>query len=510
MNSRFQLQIQTLLRLHSSICAKFNSSISRKILGSTITTHQLSFSSLTNNHKPANPQSTSIDEEALKIQTLLKTHFHESTESIEQHLEKCNPSLSEELVLNVLKRHRSDWKSAYAFFRWLRGAKNSSEYSPETSVYNEILDILGRMRRFEELYQVLDEMRRRKELMNERTYGVVVSRLAAAHKVDEAIQLFDEMEGDLGAFQTLLLALCRYKHVEAAELLFRERKSEFDIDIKTWNIILNGWCVLRSLPDAKRFWRDILASEYKPDRFTYGIFINSLCKCGKASRSMELLRKMWEEGCKPDVAICNTVIDGLCFKKRIPEALGIFSEMSEKGCPPNAATYNSLIKHLCKIQRMEVVYELVNEMGKKGGSCLPNALTYGCLLKAAKNAEEVDSILERMEESGCKMEGDTYNLVLRLFVKWGDEERMKWIWEEMERSGMGHDRRSYTIIVHGLCDGGKMGVALEYFAEMVRKGIEPEPRTKVLVDEMRCKLNEVERVGDGERGLRNPSNSRGR
>ncbi|XP_042032055.1 putative pentatricopeptide repeat-containing protein At3g15200 isoform X1 [Salvia splendens] len=446
--------------------------------------------------------SSSIDDEALRIQFLLKNHFHEAAESVDRRLEQLKPPLSHELALNVLKRHRSDWKSAYTFFRWL---SDSSGYSPETSIYNEIADILGQNRRFDELRQLLDEMPRRKKSMDERTYAVVVSRLAAAHRVDEAIQFFDGMEEsgfrrDLPAFQTLLLALCRYKHVERAEFLFRVRKSEFGTDIKTWNIVLNGWCVLRSLPDAKRFWRDILASDCKPDRYTYGIFINSLCKSGKAGRSLELLRAMWEQGCSPDAAICNTVIDGLCFKKRIPEALEVFREMREKGCSPNNATYNSLIKHLCKIQRMEVVEELVKEMEETGGSCAPNALTYGFLLRAARNVEQVDGILERVKDSGCEVGGDFYNMVLRLFVGWGDEERVRCVWGEMERRGVGPDRRSYTIVVHGLCEMGRGGAALEYFAEMECKGMFPEPRTKMLVEEMRYKLSEGER--GSERRLR--------
>ncbi|KAK4484799.1 hypothetical protein RD792_007394 [Penstemon davidsonii] len=441
----------------------------------------------TDNHNPT-------DHEAHKIQALLRIHFERPIEDIEHRLSECNLLLSEELILNVLKRHRSDWKPAFAFFNWVCKAKTLTGFSPNTSIYNEIIDILGRMKRFEELKQVLDEMSLRKKLINERTYSIVISRFAAAHKIEEAIEFFHkieqdfELKRDLFAFQTLLLAMCRYKHVEAAEVLFRNKKSEFTDDIKTWNIILNGWCVLGSLRDAKRFWKDTVTSNCKPDKYTYGIFINALSKSGKISTGKKLLMTMWEKGCTPDVAICNTVIDGLCFKKRIPEALKIFSEMSERNCSPNVATYNSLIKHLCRIRRMEEVQELLKEMEVKGGSCLPNDLTYGYLLKASKKAEDVDVILERMVKGGCKLQGDTYNLVLRLFMEWGYEKRVRSIWGEMEKSGCGPDQRSYTIMIHGLYDKGMIREALEYSDEMGSKGMVPEPRTKILVDDMNFKL----------------------
>lgn len=442
---------------------------------------------------PSTDEHSSKNREAIEIQNLLKqTSGQKPVNEIEQSLTRLKPSLNEDLVLNVLRRHRSDWKSANVFFNWVC---NTSGYSPGTGSYNEMLDILGRMKRFNEASQVLDEMSKRsKSLINERTYGIVVNRYAAAHKIEEATEFFYKrkqfgLELDLIAFQTLLLSLCRYKHVEAAEFLFHSKKNEFRHNIKTMNIILNGWCVLGSLREAKRFWNDIIISKYKPDRFTYGIFINSLTKAGKISTAVKLFQAMWEKGCTPDVAICNCIIDGLCFKKRIPQVLEIFKEMNERDCSPDVATYNSLIKHLCKIRRMEKVNELLNEMKRKGGDCLPNARTYGYLLNAAKNGEEVDRILESMEKSGCKMMADGYNLLLRLFMGWDDEEKVKSTWGEMEKNGFGPDQRSYTIMVHGLYDKGRLDLALVYYNMMISKGMVSEPRTKLLVDAINIKLN---------------------
>ncbi|XP_057490868.1 putative pentatricopeptide repeat-containing protein At3g15200 [Actinidia eriantha] len=437
-----------------------------------------------------------IDNDAFKIQNVLKIHGDKSKDMIERVLDRYGLSLTQDLVLNVLQRHRWNWKPAYTFFNWVSRGGNGSGYLPDSGVYNEILNILGRMMRFEEFAQVFDEMPKRIGFVNERTYGVVLNRYAAAHKVEEAIQLFYKrkelgLELDLAAFQTLLMCLCRYKHVEAAEVLFHSKQNEFQPNIKTMNIILNGWCVLGSLREAKRLWNDIITSKrYKPDHFTYGIFINSLSKAGKISTAVMLFRAMREKGCDPDVAICNCIIDGLCFKKRIPEALAIFHEMCERGCIPNVATYNSLIKHLCKIRRMEKVYELLDEMEEKGGSCLPNARTYGYLLKSMKKPEEVPEILERMKRIGSKMTEDTYNLLLRLYMDWDCQEGVRSTWVEMEREGLGPDRRSYTIMVHGFYDKGRLEDAMCYHNEMTSKGMLSEPRTKLLVNEMNIKLKE--------------------
>lgn len=433
------------------------------------------------------------------IQNMLRNLRGSSSEETEKALDQCGFTLNDDLVTDVISRHVSNWRPAYVFFNWV-SRKNG--YLPGSAVYNEILDVLGKMNRFGEVTQVLEEMSKRKGLFDERTYGVLLNRYAAAHKVDEAIDIFHGrrdfgLETDLVAFQALLLWLCRYKHVESAETLFYSVKNEFGTDIRTMNIILNGWCVLGDVREAKRFWKDIIASKCTPDRFTYGIFIKALTKKGKLGSAMRLFRGMWQKGLGPDVVICNCVIDALCFKKRIPEALEVFHEMKDQGCLPNAATYNSLIKHMCKIGRMEKVKELVSEMESIGGDCLPNAITFSYLLKSLKKPEEVPKLLEQMEKNGCKMTSDLYNLVLRLYLGWDCQERVGNTWNDMEISGLGPDQRSYTIMIHTLHERGRLKEALHYFEEMVSKGMRPEPRTEILVNDMNS--NVMEEEGDHRR-----------
>ncbi|KAL4293558.1 hypothetical protein AHAS_Ahas18G0140100 [Arachis hypogaea] len=381
----------------------------------------------------------------------------------------------------------SRWSINFFFFSLYIPERNG--YVPSSVVFNEIVDILGKMKRFEELYQVLDEMSHRQGVMNELVFSTLIRRYVGAHKVEEAVGIFYRrkefgLEIDSKAFRTLLMWLCRYKHVEDAETLFRSKVNELPPDIKSWNVILHGWCILGNTHEAKRLWKDILASKCKPDLFTYATFIKAMTKKGKLGTALRLFHGMWDKGCKPDVVICNCIVDALCFKKRVPEALEVFKCMSERGVEPNVATYNSLIKHMCKIRRMQKVYELVSDMERREGNCLPNAVTYSYLLGSLKEPKEVPVILERMERNGCSMNDDVYNLVLRLYMEWDDQDGVRRTWEEMERNGWGLDRRSYTILIHGHLKSGRTKDALRYFREMVSKGMEPEPRTEKLLSSM--------------------------
>ncbi|KAF2948441.1 hypothetical protein DAI22_01g035900 [Oryza sativa Japonica Group] len=432
----------------------------------------------------------SKDVHVSEIVKILKSRDGDS--ELAEVLNQFSDEMDEDVVLKVLQKQRSNWKVALSFFKWAAGLP---QYNHGSRAYTEMLDILGRMKKVRLMRQLFDEipMESRQSVVTNRMFAVLLNRYAGAHKVQEAIDMFYKrkdygFELDLVGFQILLMSLCRYKHVEEAEALFLQKKDEFPPVIKSWNIILNGWCVKGSLADAKRVWNEIIASKLKPDLFTYGTFINSLTKSGKLSTAVKLFTSMWEKGINPDVAICNCIIDQLCFKKRIPEALEIFGEMNDRGCQADVATYNTLIKHFCKINRMEKVYELLDDMEVKGVS--PNNMTYSYILKTTEKPKDVISLMQRMEKSGCRLDSDTYNLILNLYVSWDYEKGVQLVWDEMERNGSGPDQRSFTIMVHGLHSHGKLDEALHYYRTMESRGMTPEPRTKLLVKAIRMKKDE--------------------
>ena len=75
-------------------------------------------------------------------------------------------------------------------------------------------------------------------------------------------------------------------------------------------------------------------------------------------------------------------------------------------------------------------------------------------------------------------------------MDWDCQEGVRSTWVEMEREGLGPDRWSYTIMVHGFYDKGRLEDAMCYSNEMTSKGMLSEPRTKLLVNEMNIKLKE--------------------
>ncbi|KAM0888528.1 hypothetical protein ACQ4PT_028280 [Festuca glaucescens] len=160
--------------------------------------------------------------------------------------------MDEDVVLKVLQKQRSNWQVALPFFTWAAGLPTYT-HGPRT--YTEMLDILGRMKKVRQMRQLFDEIPEKRcgSVVTNRMFAVLLNRYAGAHKVQEAIKMFYRrkecgFEVDLVGFQK-------------AEALFLQKKDEFPPVIKSWNIILNGWCVKGSLADAKRVWNQIIASK---------------------------------------------------------------------------------------------------------------------------------------------------------------------------------------------------------------------------------------------------------
>ncbi|KAM0893810.1 hypothetical protein ACQ4PT_024882 [Festuca glaucescens] len=345
--------------------------------------------------------------------------------------------MDEDVVLKVLQKQRSNWQVALPFFTWAAGLPTYT-HGPRT--YTDMLDILGRMKKVRQMRQLFDEIPEKRcgSVVTNMMFAVLLNRYAGAHKVQEAIKMF-----------------------------YRRKECGFEVD-------------LGSLADAKRVWNQIIASKL------YGTFISSLTKAGKLSTAVKLFTSMWEKGINPDVAICNCIIDQLCFKKKIPEALKIFREMNGRGCQADVATYNTLVKHFSKIRRTEKVYEILDDMEKKG--CSPNNMTYTYILKTTEKPGDVVNLIQRKEESGCKLDSDTYILILNLYVSMKYEKGVQHIWEEMEINGSGPDQRSFTIMVHGLHSQGKLDQALQYYTTMKSRGLNPQ--LKGVTDEYFADCNE--------------------
>ncbi|MCI34124.1 pentatricopeptide repeat-containing protein, partial [Trifolium medium] len=94
-------------------------------------------------------------EDVEAISNVLKER-HSSHELVAQALDSRGFRVSNSLVMQILKRFSNDWVPAFGFFIW---AKTQTPYVHSPEVYNLMVDILGKSKEFDLMWDLVKEMK---------------------------------------------------------------------------------------------------------------------------------------------------------------------------------------------------------------------------------------------------------------------------------------------------------------------------------------------------------------
>ncbi|KAG9459230.1 hypothetical protein H6P81_003738 [Aristolochia fimbriata] len=284
------------------------------------------------------------DSEFARIMNILGD-FGRDAAGAKRKLDECDVPASPELVEEVLSRVRNDWSAAFTFFLW---AQKQPGYAHSTREYHTMIVILGKTKKFDTAWSLIDEMRR----------------VPAGSPLD-------------------------------AEHLLLCNEDAFPFDTKSFNIVLNGWCSMTvNLREAKRFWNDMARRGITRDVVSYGGMISCYSKAGSLRDVLKLFDQM------------KRVVYALAKGRCVKEALNLVKTMEENGSIPNTVTYNSLIKPLCNARKLEQARILLNEMLQRGLS--PSLRTYHAFMAILNGKlDEGFKYYQEMKEKGFPPEPKT-------------------------------------------------------------------------------------------------------
>ncbi|XP_021896511.1 pentatricopeptide repeat-containing protein At1g77405 [Carica papaya] len=214
----------------------------------------------------------------------------------------------------------------------------------------------------------------------------------------------------------------------------------------------------------------------KPDVYAYNTIIYVLCRVGNFKKAKFLLEQMELPGfiCPPDTYTYTILISSYCkysmqtgcrkaIRRRLWEANHLFRIMLFKGFVPDVVTYNCLIDGCCKTHRIERALELFEDMNKSG--CAPNKVTYNSFIRYYSAVNEIDKAVEMMRQ--------------------------------MQKMNHGVPTSStYTPIIHGLCEAGRISEAWDFLVELVDGGSVPREYTYKLVCDALNSVGEAKLLDD--------------
>ncbi|KAL3518730.1 hypothetical protein ACH5RR_021319 [Cinchona calisaya] len=469
-----------------------HSSTSSSRRGYAYLTSLLFFSSIPQNNKiPFHISSTSAQNDA--VETVFQIISSSRTLiDLRQSLKSAAASIpfSNELIDKVLKRVRfshSNPLQALEFFKFTSRKKGflHSAFSVDTMLY-----ILGRSRKFDDIWGVLVEIKKKDQyLITSRTVQVVLARIAKVCSVRQTVISFKRfrklvVEFDSSCYNALLRTLCQEKSMSDARNVYRSLKHEFRPNLQTFNILLSGW---KSSDEAEGFLEEMREMGVEPDVVSYNCLMDVYCKGREMEKAYKVVEEMRGRDISPDVITYTSLIGGLGLVGQPDKARDVLKEMREYGCCPDVAAYNAAIRNFCIAKRIGDAYGLMDEMIRKGLS--PNATTYNVLLRSFywwNDLRSSWSLYLRMKETGCLPNTQSCMFLIRLMRRQEKVEMALELWNDMVEKGFGSYILVSDILFDLLCDMGKLEEAERSFLQMVEKGQKPSNvsfrRIKVLLE----------------------------
>uniref|UniRef100_A0A7N0UT48 Pentatricopeptide repeat-containing protein n=1 Tax=Kalanchoe fedtschenkoi TaxID=63787 RepID=A0A7N0UT48_KALFE len=435
-----------------------------------------------------------VEREADEVSKVLKCRFQSPDDAAEALNDKCAAiSVSEDLVLKLLNRFGNDFVGAVGVFKW---AKMQSRFEIPATLYNQMVDILGKCKKFELMWELVDEMNQlSKGFVTLNTMTKVIRRLTRAGKFSQAIQAFGSMEKlgvkrDIQSMNVLLDSLVKEGSVEIASVVFLDLKNEIQPTAHTFNILIHGWCKARKVDEAYKVLEEMEACGLSPDTVTYTSFIEAYCRDKDFRKVEETLTEMREKGCRPNVITYTIYAHALGKSKQIKQAFEVYERMKIDGCIPDASFYSSLIFQLGKSGRLDDAIDLYKDMLKH--DVTPNLITYSSLITMyCQHSREGDALklLLEMENKSVKPDVKTYDPLLKMSCRKKQMKVLAFLLNNMFKNDVSPEFATYTLLVNELCKIEKLEQACLFFEEMILVGFTPKKSTHELLMKLLEKKN---------------------
>ncbi|KAK9996566.1 hypothetical protein SO802_021252 [Lithocarpus litseifolius] len=419
--------------------------------------------------------------------TLAKLILSSDPKTLTQTLQDPQIQWTQDLVNKTLKLLWNHGPKALHFFKTLdHHHHHHANFTHSAASFDHAIDIAARMRDYKAVWGLVARMRSRRLGPSPKTFAIIAERFAAAGKPDRAFKVFMSMHEhgcfqDLNSFNTILDILCKSKRVEMAHNLFKMLKGRFKADCVSYNIIANGFYLIKRTPKALEVLKEMVEKGLNPSLTTYNIMLKGYFRASQIKEAWEFFLQMKKRKCGIDVVTYTTLVHGFGCAGEIKRARKVFDEMIKEGVLPSVVTYNALIQVLCKKDSVENAVLVFEEMVGKG--YVPNSTTYNVLVRGLCHAGEMDRALEfmgRMKDDECEPNVQTYNIVIRYFCDAGEIEKGLEVFEKMGSGVCLPNLDTYNVLISAMFVRKKSDdllVAGKLLIEMVERGFLPRKFT---------------------------------
>ncbi|KAK2971429.1 hypothetical protein RJ640_025379 [Escallonia rubra] len=209
---------------------------------------------------------------------------------------------------------------------------------------------------------------------------------------------------------------------------------------------------------------------------------------------MGALDHMRKSGFRLNCPCYSTLLTCLAKLQMGISAFFVYKSIVSDGVNVGFIDYKTILNALCKngfVQAAEMFFSKVLKLGFLLDVHVYTSLVLGnCRVGGLLEAYRVFEIMS--EEEGCGANSVTYSILIHGLCeagRLGEACRLK---EEMSEKGCQPSTRTYTVLIKAICDIGLTDKALVLLDEMVKKGCNPNVHTYTILIDRLCSEGKIE------------------
>ncbi|KAF8411295.1 hypothetical protein HHK36_003842 [Tetracentron sinense] len=144
---------------------------------------------------------------------------------------------------------------------------------------------------------------------------------------------------------------------------------------------------------------------------------------------------------------------------------------------PNDESYNLMFERLDQSRDFNGIQSLFDEMIRECSNNEISSFTaYNQVIQYLSRAEKLEvsfCCFKKIQDSGCKIDTQTYNSLITLFLNKGLPYKAFEIYETMEETSCSLDGSTYELMIPSLAKSGRLDAAFKLFQEMKGKNLRP-------------------------------------
>lgn len=365
----------------------------------------------------------------------------------------------------------------------LKGALETFDqykHSPNTLMYNSIIDACVECGSFEKAMEYFSEART-SGFVDVSSYNVAMKGYLSQGQVSSARGLLEELS-EKGLAPTIASYHCLLNfHVNARDLnstwkvVDDMQTAGISPTAITCSILLKGQ--LESAADVNKVLSIVDAIDPMDE-----VLFAALADACIRTKQLHLLSKYQvrfsSQGNSPSLAAptYGSMIKAYGQVRDVQRVWELWEEMTRQRVEPTAITLGCMIEALVTNWRTADAWKLVQDMQREESTkALVNTVIYSTILKGFANAKETDKVMalyDEMRANGIHPNNITFNTILNAFAQGGAMDRVPALLQDMKSvvPPADPDIVTYSTIVKGYCNSGNLDCALGIFKEMQSDG----------------------------------------